>query len=841
MPILAIVSLLGPLGYTYYIKYVEGMASSTSLDAMKDPGANQLYLFLNQPWSCEYINFTILVFLALLLASLLWKMLRSFLYDFWYWILIPLIALLAYFNILIPLTDATKDQVDILFTCICFLSIDVSVIAFGKMFYKIWDDRFRSHIILERKEQRQKALLWAAIAGWSLAYLCFFIGMYSEGTQKSALAAIVRPAFSACKMFFLADNINDISKELRQSGGFMSFYTIVKIIVLAITASTLITLILYRWKASLEVSIERAKGKKLYVFFGITRVAQILAKDIRVKEKESIIVFVENRKEKTNLFNSVSFSGVLGLFRHRSEAYDIADEVDAHLIISNVMMSSPKCSELLSKKEVTSIQLMMNSLGLKHFYRLAKDAKETHCFFMYDDQNINISGSYNLRKLLNRTFYESDKTFHIHCWARQGAKTQMLEIPEEEYNKQEQKEASPKKDYTEIDILDSSRLSIQSLLQSSENHPVQFVDIDTNSATVSSDFCAIIVGFGETGQDALRFIYEFGAFLDSRCADVNCQLSFRSPFHCDVIDKDMETLRPSFLSKVPALTKTDAAYNMHQEYGKWTPNKHDPLISFHTGALNSDAYIQLMEMKLTKANYIVLALGNDELNLRALNNLMSMAVKLRNGNLKYMRIFVRCYSNEYSKVMESQESYFNKMFPDAQPVKMFGSEKSLFSYKYVIDDDIIKKAKLFYNHYKWLEYLNSNKDKEIKKKIESWEDRHNRGKKFNWKERSSVKRMEHEDIHNYLHNGTKKRLVSEKEDLALYAKLSSHSELIQCTNLARTEHLRWNASHEMMGYVHEKKKDEVKRTHNCLIPWEQLSKDYQGYDYLVVKTTFQNS
>ncbi len=83
MPILAIVSLLGPLGYTYYIKYVEGMASSTSLDAIK--------------------------------------------------ILIPLIALLAYFNILVPLTDATKDQVDILFTSICFMSIGVFVIALGKM------------------------------------------------------------------------------------------------------------------------------------------------------------------------------------------------------------------------------------------------------------------------------------------------------------------------------------------------------------------------------------------------------------------------------------------------------------------------------------------------------------------------------------------------------------------------------------------------------------------------------------------------------------------------------------------------------------------------------------
>ena len=44
-------------------------------------------------------------------------------------------------------------------------------------------------------------------------------------------------------------------------------------------------------------------------------------------------------------------------------------------------------------------------------------------------------------------------------------------------------------------------------------------------------------------------------------------------------------------------------------------------------------------------------------------------------------------------------------------------------------------------------------------------------------------------------------------------------------NLAVTEHLRWNAAHEMMGYKGDKKAsscDDLKKTHNCLVPWEDL-------------------
>ena len=68
-------------------------------------------------------------------------------------------------------------------------------------------------------------------------------------------------------------------------------------------------------------------------------------------------------------------------------------------------------------------------------------------------------------------------------------------------------------------------------------------------------------------------------------------------------------------------------------------------------------------------------------------------------------------------------------------------------------------------------------------------------------------------------------------------------------NASICEHLRWYASHLMMGYLpmsaEEEKKapkscDERTKHHLCLTDWDELTKkdsDYQLYDYIVVKAT----
>ena len=60
------------------------------------------------------------------------------------------------------------------------------------------------------------------------------------------------------------------------------------------------------------------------------------------------------------------------------------------------------------------------------------------------------------------------------------------------------------------------------------------------------------------------------------------------------------------------------------------------------------------------------------------------------------------------------------------------------------------------------------------------------------------------------------------------------------TTLAQMEHLRWNASHQMLGYVWGLEKDEAYSEHNCLVDWDNLASDeIRGYDYEVVDRSFR--
>ena len=116
------------------------------------------------------------------------------------------------------------------------------------------------------------------------------------------------------------------------------------------------------------------------------------------------------------------------------------------------------------------------------------------------------------------------------------------------------------------------------------------------------------------------------------------------------------------------------------------------------------------------------------------------------------------------------------------------------------------------------------------------------------------------------------------ENMRFAPKFSRHDGLIEADgdftkqeqllfrNLARLEHIRWNAAHEVLGYQSYKAGDpncelvpdedenrhgcnETFKLHNCLVDWQNLDAemndekniwhpDYKLYDFVVVTTTF---
>ena len=60
-----------------------------------------------------------------------------------------------------------------------------------------------------------------------------------------------------------------------------------------------------------------------------------------------------------------------------------------------------------------------------------------------------------------------------------------------------------------IKIVDSAYLSVATLKQDERTLPVNCIKIDQSTGLVDSPFTALIVGFGATGQEAFKFLYEY--------------------------------------------------------------------------------------------------------------------------------------------------------------------------------------------------------------------------------------------------------------------------------------------------------------------------------------------
>ena len=119
-----------------------------------------------------------------------------------------------------------------------------------------------------------------------------------------------------------------------------------------------------------------------------------------------------------------------------------------------------------------------------------------------------------------------------------------------------------------------------------------------------------------------------------------------------------------------------------------------------------------------------------------------------------------------------------------------------------------------------------------------------------------LRRIQTQNICNSLHKETKVRLAQlalgkEKYEEILQGNLKREDQQITYVwkenlslpqeyqrvldVLAQTEHLRWNASHEILGYTGTNgNKDEARLLHDYLKDWQELTVSTQSYDYNVV-------
>lgn len=748
---------------------------------------------------------------------------------------------------------------------------------------------------------------------WGLGWFLYYVAIWADFNHPHSISGIlIYSAISALDLFFIdinstiLDNIQKIPYLVGPLVAAISFVAVLSSLSLfSLVIGMFLTRLLVYMKGR-EVVVTPYANNHIYIFFEKNEKVETLSKDIlRADPKRGLVIFVEH--EELSDDDKDGWSNLIKVFssqrKLRYDSLNLSNQIHlkTHVSIGEAHSLWEKgiYPDLWDALGLPEIKDKLNSLARlnpqKENDKEDKYQSAVHLFFLSDNRDQNVLNS----KLMADFLHHDNETLPlpktIHCFSRRGAVTGIIEDS-----------CSFPHQNLEVKIIDDACISVDSLKKDTDSLPVNFVEIDSseNFGSVKSPFTALIVGFGETGRDALRFIYEFGAFVSSE-GDV----AVRSPFKAYVVDEKMDKLKGIFRFNNPYI---NSDINVSH-------NRNDKLVEFLDYNDKSQEFYELLKEISPALNYVVVALGDDETNITVAVNILKMVRRYR-PDLSRFRIFVRAYENSSFPHLANIAKRYNttlKTESDGRPViKVFGSASEIYTYEMIVDDDLLKEAKDYYSIYSeaynktsiGLFYPESGWDIRRKDALDTMV----QGKI------DDMRRKEFQDRQNALHKFTKYFIlktviernlpsfpsgdeaagqsgqvneisVPDKQRLntaildfinscflpdpstgkyreenpceVIYGNVSDSYEFasVLITNLAKTEHLRWNASHEMMGYSYSPGcgKSTVRMTHACLVPWDNLPQIFiatEGspeenakksvlvrlFDYLVVETSFRH-
>ena len=678
----------------------------------------------------------------------------------------------------------------------------------------------------------------------------YFIGFDHRGNHDS-IARFIYPIIASLEMFLATNQYVRLADVCKDSSGFMTIYSITFLIAVSCSLTVLFRLIGFRlgawWRRTAEIVFSEFHKKKnhYHVFFYPDEESISLSQEIHKrcdkKEERTKIVFICTPSETPN--NGRGLAKIWGLNRTMREELDKL----------HMMQESPLI--YFSKKDIARFNFHKKSeaeqidtlkrIGIATLKRILKNAHKVSIYILSDNdmnnmkavQNISIDDTVKTisRRGVKHTGIDDialKGRVNIYFTARKSNHTAFFEdiLQKSEPN-------------IYVHHIDTAYLSIESLRRDWRNLPINFVDIE--EAQVTSSFNSLIIGFSQTGQEAFKFVYEFGAFLGKN--------GKKSPFHCLAIDKNMHNIVGTLYKELPGLENSNEIELMHCD-------------------VNSTTFWKTLSAQIKATNYIVIALGDDQLDISLATDIYKLACRVRHNDLYRFKIFVRSYQKEAMPHLCLIADHFNKTNKSESKggeIVIFGEREELFTYDNIIQDKLLRNAIEGYEVYR------SVAPKEDCNK--EWYERRKDllGNSSNIFQLQKLKRTEGQDISNSRHIETKLILAgigaekaSRSEEQFIQEKLMRRllhglltlkrdngemtsenlddEEMRLVEHLAMNEHIRWNASHTLLGYLPNPNGtgcDEIDKTHACITEWKKLRAfthtDYQLYDYKFIQTAIK--
>lgn len=567
-------------------------------------------------------------------------------------------------------------------------------------------------------------------------------------------------------------------------------YLFVITFILAIITSVALVIKAFNQRKAGRDWLQAHKGEaqNAHVFFLGDVLATTLAEDIKKKHPDQPCLFVGYPDPDESYMDLSIWEKIERLFKSRT--VEDLGPFDA------IVYSRVPLNEVIGK----NICKQMNLKDLDIFLKTSS----CKVYLLSDNENDNLHCA--------EILYNDGCTAEIFCRACREGVNRMYE------------DAMTKTPSMNVHLIDSSYLAVRNIKNLPELLPVNYVEKGHNmdnliEGWVDSPFNAMILGFGETGREALGFLYEYSAFVDKDFK--------KSPFSCVVVDNQMENLEQAYRKSFPG---------MNEKAG----------ITFKQCEIGSNDFWDDMSTRIQDLNYIVVSMGNDRFNLRMAVDLVEYA--FRKGKDLSKNFVILIVQENPTHLDDLTLKHYNAIEQYHNCIRTFGNQHDVWTYDNMTNENLRTRAKNYFAGY--MRAQGDTRDAETlwnkrEKEIETTPDFALHAKRV---------RQRSQDYANCFHISTKLALIGpeiydNRNDIAKcipadYTKANTHytgnDEHVERVlhYLAVHEHIRWEASHVALGYTPGDKTDEVKKTHECIMSYDDLTPEVQHYDYLVVKTTF---
>lgn len=321
-------------------------------------------------------------------------------------------------------------------------------------------------------------------------------------------------------------------------------------------------------RLSLRQRRSTKKNHKLHVFLGDNPAARMLARSIRDTAPEDELLFIHFPDPDEEAEGELSIGEMLHTMFSRRTERSLADILGYdHFMFIRGRLPEAACEAGFAQAVgVPILDSLLNS-------------KRTHVYILSENEEHNFRFLQLLvakKSILAKVYcFNSDVNNYTALYANVHPRVRLL-------NWQELIFTQVKRQEPELMPVEAAAIA----------H-----DAQGNSLGYTTEpFNAMIVGFGATGQEALRFIHEFGSFVGK---DLRPQ---QNNYH--VIDPHIEELKGEFLSRTPAFrydaNVTWTSYSTGSErfwldYAMLLPNLNYVVVCIDTGHRNVEIAVRLLQ------------------------------------------------------------------------------------------------------------------------------------------------------------------------------------------------------------------------------------------------------